>query len=66
MEVFINDMLVKLEEGTTLSDLLLLEGISERYIAVAIDQTIIKCQDWKIRVLKDGDRIIVIGAIKGG
>lgn len=66
MEIKLNDRSITLDAGTTLTQLLESEGIQGRYVAVAIDQVIVKAIEWESRVLKDGESVIVIGAIKGG
>lgn len=66
MEITLNDKNRTIEAGTTLAELLDAEGIRGRYVAVAIDQAIVKAAEWNTRELREGEKVIVIGAIKGG
>lgn len=66
MQVFINDKLRTLEEATSLALLMEQLGHAAGYVAVAINQTIIKREAWTDTYLQDGDKILIIGAVKGG
>ncbi len=66
MEITFNDTKMTVDAGTSIAELLESEGIHGRYVAVAVDQTIVKSSEWATRVVQAGEHIIVIGAIKGG
>ena len=66
MEITLNEKKLNIEPGTTLAQLLDTQGIKGKYVAVAIENAIIKATEWENRILNDGEKILVIGAIKGG
>lgn len=66
MKIILNDKELTIAEGTTVAQLLEDRGIEGRYVAVAIDQAIVKTAEWSYRELLEGEKVIVIGAIKGG
>ncbi|MBB6275263.1 sulfur carrier protein ThiS [Porphyromonas circumdentaria] len=66
MQIELNQKIKKIPDGCTVSSLLSLEQIEGGYVAVAVNQEVIKRDNWESTYLKDGDKILVIGAVRGG
>ncbi|PIQ61589.1 MAG: thiamine biosynthesis protein ThiS [Bacteroidetes bacterium CG12_big_fil_rev_8_21_14_0_65_60_17] len=55
--------------GTTISDLIRAEGLnpeSVRGVAVALNNTVIRKNEWSGTVVNEGDRIEIVTAQQGG
>ena len=66
MQIILNGHPHNTPEGTTLLDLMTQLGHAEGHVAVAIDQTIIKRVAWPDTPLYEGNKVLIIGAVKGG
>ena len=67
MTVFINDNPVNLpNDYMTIADLVKWKEIPSQGTAIAINNKLIKQENWKITNLKDQDRITIISASYGG
>lgn len=66
MQIELNHKVKSVPDNTTLVSLLFSEQIEGEYVAVAINQEIIKRDNWEKTFLKEGDKVLVIGAVKGG
>ncbi|MCI6154657.1 MAG: sulfur carrier protein ThiS [Bacteroidales bacterium] len=66
MQIKLNGHTKTIEEGTTLLDFMTTLGHTKGYVAVAIDQVVIKRELWEDTPLKEGNTILIIGAVKGG
>ncbi len=66
MQIELNHKIKSVPDNTTLVSLLFSEHIEAEYVAVAINQEIIKRDNWEKTFLKEGDKVLVIGAVKGG
>ncbi len=66
MKVLFNKQTIEIAVNTTLAQMLQKQGVEGEHIAVAINQVIIKRTNWEETILNDGDKILVIGAVKGG
>ncbi len=66
MQIELNHKIKSVPDNTTLVSLLFSEQIEGEYVAVAINQEIIKRDNWEKTFLKEGDKVLVIGAVKGG
>lgn len=66
MQIELNHKIKSVPDDTTLVSLLFSEQIEGEYVAVAINQEIIKRDNWEKTFLKEGDKVLVIGAVKGG
>lgn len=66
MKITLNQKEIILPNEITLGELLRSEGIEGGHVAVAINQTIIKRANWDATSLNEGDKILIIGAVKGG
>ncbi len=66
MQIELNHKIKSVPDNTTLVSLLFSEHIEGEYVAVAINQEIIKRDNWEKTFLKEGDKVLVIGAVKGG
>lgn len=52
--------------GTVLEDLLLEKGYNMKFIAVEINEHIVKKADYPETVLQDGDSVEVVSFVSGG
>lgn len=66
MQIKLNNKTINCPEGINLTALIEEQGIPTRHIAIALNNTVIRRADWDERQIKEGDEILVIGAIKGG
>ena len=66
MTIDLNGKNVSLEEDITLLQLLQMKSCEESKVAVAINQQIISHQDYAKTILHEGDKVLLIGAAKGG
>ncbi len=66
MQIFINDTPSECPENTTITQLLLLQGIQAVNIAVAVNDSVVSKTNWDNTVICDGSRIIIIKAVQGG
>ncbi|MGH3642209.1 MAG: sulfur carrier protein ThiS [Mycobacterium sp.] len=65
MRVVINDEAVDVDERTTVTDLLVKLGISEKGVAVAVDWAVLPRSQWHL-ALSDGAKVEVVTAVQGG
>lgn len=66
MQIILNGHIHDTPEGSTLLSLMAQLGHAEGHVAVAIDQVIIKRSAWAETPLHEGNKILIIGAVKGG
>lgn len=67
MQVFINDHLTDVSGWKFLRDVTDAKGISNSNgVAVAINNNVIPKNEWSIKPLNEGDRILIIKASAGG
>lgn len=68
MKLTLNNKAVEIdgELQPVLSDVLAAQGVPARGIAVAINNRVVRRDDWSVTRLSDGDSITVITAICGG
>lgn len=66
MQIELNQKIRIVPDECTITSLIALEQIEGGYIAVAVNQEIIKRENWEITYLKEGDKILIIGAVRGG
>lgn len=64
--VNVNNTAYKLEEQSSLQDVIQHLNINEDGIAVAINQSIITKTDWQITRLSNNDNVLIIQATQGG
>jgi sulfur carrier protein len=65
MRVILNDEAVDVDERTTVTDLLVKLGISEKGVAVAVDWAVLPRSQWHL-ALSDGAKVEVVTAVQGG
>lgn len=67
MEIDFNNQKITLPEDANLLDFIALKlGEKQNGIAVAVNNAIIKKEDWSAKKLKSNDSIIIIKATQGG
>ncbi len=67
MNIYCNGELITAEPSGSLFDLLVMKGLDQKKgIAVALNNTVIKKDEWKTCTLQENDKILVISATKGG
>ena len=66
MTVVVNGAERALSEATTIAELVRTLGAAPRGVAVAVNDEVVPRSTWDARVLADGDRVEVLGAVQGG
>ena len=66
MTISFNGKSCEITEGTTLYTLLSRDDLTRFGIAVALNQEVIRRNDWDTVKVQDGDRVEVIQAVQGG
>lgn len=66
MKITLNQREVELESGATLTTLLTIHDIKAEGIALAVNNRIIKRDEWQSRILSEGDKVTMIQATYGG
>ena len=67
MEICVNDIAVETQEGTRLSEVLAGKGIlNSAGLAVALNNRVIKKNNWQETILKNQDKVLIIRAAQGG
>lgn len=66
INITLNDAPVQVAAGTSVAGLLELRGVSEGGTAVAVNGSLVRHPQWGIRILEDGDKVLVISAAYGG
>ncbi len=66
MKIYLNQVEVTTEQDATISQLLHSQGIKPEGIAVAINNRIVKRDEWTIQQLAENDKVTVIRATYGG
>ncbi|WP_275096694.1 sulfur carrier protein ThiS [Sedimenticola hydrogenitrophicus] len=65
MNIYVNDEETRIDSGQTLASLLAsLSG--GRQVAVAVNDTVIRQEEWSDYPLQDQDRVLVIAPVQGG
>jgi sulfur carrier protein len=65
MNIYVNDEETRIDSGQTLASLLAdLSG--GRQVAVAVNDTVIRQDEWSGYRLQDRDRVLVIAPVQGG
>ena len=66
MHVFINEQLHELKEASSLVEAIEQLSLQKQGLAIAVNSSVVPQSDWAIRILKEGDRIMLIRATQGG
>ncbi len=66
MKIIFNQKEIDIEKDISILSFLEKQNLKDEHIAIAINQTIIKKEKWETTFLKDGDKILIIGAVRGG
>lgn len=66
MEILFNQTPLVVPPHCTIALFLELQGITSRFIAVAVDEEVVPRNLWSQRKLTPGARVAVIGATQGG
>ncbi|MFW6223212.1 MAG: sulfur carrier protein ThiS [Bacteroidota bacterium] len=67
MNIFCNGELITAEPNASLYDILAMKALNQKKgIAVALNNTVIKKDEWKTCTLQENDKILIISATKGG
>lgn len=66
MQILFNQTPTEIPPGCSISDLLLLQNVSTSFMAVAVNLSVIPKHQWAQTRLREGDKVTVIGAAKGG
>ena len=62
----LNNKPTQINEPISMEELMLQQNISLKGIAVALNQTIVNKSDWKHKIIKENDSILIITATQGG
>jgi sulfur carrier protein len=66
VDIIVNGKEMRVEKGTTLLQLMESLGIAGKVMAAAIDMEIVKKDEWKSRILEDGERVELMHFVGGG
>ena len=67
MNIYLNNNSLSIEYNTSLYDVLEANNLSgKKGIAVAVNNKVVRKDDWKSHPLSENDNILVISATKGG
>lgn len=66
MQVKVNGEMRKIDENSTLYDVIHSLGLEERVMAAALNMQIVKKDSWNSAVLNDGDVIELLDFVGGG
>ncbi len=66
MTLVLNGESIDIADGTTLFELISSQRIEEKVMAAAVNMEIVKKEDWKTRVLKEGEKIELLQFVGGG
>ncbi len=67
MNIYCNGELITAKSNVSLYDILAMKGLDQKKgIAVALNNAVIKKDEWKTCTLQENDKILVISATKGG
>ncbi|GEP92960.1 sulfur carrier protein [Chitinophaga terrae (ex Kim and Jung 2007)] len=67
MEVFVNNELYAVQQGTTIAALLqFIQISSHKGIAVAVNNQVVPKNSWSDQLVSDADNITIIRATQGG
>jgi sulfur carrier protein len=67
MTVIVNGRPRTVADGTSLAEVVAhLVGGSPRAVAVALNAEVVPRADWSTTIVRDGDRLEVVGAMQGG
>ncbi|MPQ46682.1 sulfur carrier protein ThiS [Marinifilum sp. N1E240] len=67
MNIFCNGNSITLDDSATLFSLLsVTEYVNQKGIAVAVNNNVVKKQDWKSHQLQENDKVLIVSATKGG
>jgi sulfur carrier protein len=67
MNIVCNDKTIALNEKANLYDLLeVTEYATQKGIAVAVNNCVIRKHDWESHQLQENDKVLIVSATKGG
>jgi thiamine biosynthesis protein ThiS len=66
LNVFVNGEQKEIAEGSAVSDLINLLGLTPERLAVELNRRIIKRAEWPSTTLRDGDKVEVVHFVGGG
>jgi len=66
MDVVINGEEKKVEENSTLKELIEKLGVADKVMAAAVNMEIVKKKDWATHRLQEGDRVELLHFVGGG
>lgn len=67
MDITINDVVTRVESGATVQDIVNLQGLQGKGgVAVAVNGTLVRREDWDTHTLHQLDSVLIIKAAYGG
>lgn len=66
MKVILNQSEITIDDGATLHDLILSQGIKPEGIAVAVNNRIVSRAEWGTTSIEEGAKVTIIQATYGG
>ncbi len=66
MKVRVNGEDRQFAHGSTLEDVVKQLGLANRRLAIELNRTVIRREQWKDTVLRDGDRLEIVHFVGGG
>ena len=65
MQIYVNDEAAEVTGGQTLADLLAERAAGQRW-AVAVNETVVRQDEWAGYALQENDRVLLIAPVQGG
>ncbi len=66
MKVRVNGEDRRFSRGTTLEDVVEQLGLANRRLAIELNRTVVRREQWKHTTLRDGDRLEIVHFVGGG
>jgi len=66
MKIVVNGQEREFNDGTTLLEVLESLSLEDKVMAAAVNMNIVKQDDWKSYIIKDGDKLELLDFVGGG
>jgi len=66
MKIVVNGEEREFQEGSTLLEVLQALSLEDKVMAAAVNMNIVKQDDWKRYIIKDGDKLELLDFVGGG
>lgn len=66
MKIKLNDIIIDAPQGASVKDVLEQANVATVGIAVAVNSVVVPASEYDIKILNDGDSVLIIKAFYGG